>query len=482
MSRWLLGLIYLLSLAAPAVDVGAQATQAPVAGSGVIIGSVRDPSGTPVVGAAVQAVVRRKRWLGPYYETPVGPPDASDDRGQFRLHSLPPGAYVVAVALQQPRQPPGQAPAPSPREITEYVRTFNPGATSLAEAQVIAVQAGTEQTTEIRLARLRFVSVSGVVRTASGEPAANFDVWLRGGPATVGYTGAQGGFMTTMVAGTRSGNDGSFLLSRVPAGSYVLAVTNGSSRRGSDQRFEVAETPIEVQNDSLSGVTAVTAPGATVSGRLEWQGRGPAPWPGRVSRLGSLRAAGVGRETDFGSIDTNIQPDGTFQFTNLYGLRRLVGMSLAFNWTVKSIEAPPEVMNGPNIEVRPGRDITDVKVIIIDRPGTLMAAVFDEASQSYQDGSVLLMPRDPKDIDPLGWGFRATQRNRGEAGAWYYAMEQVLPGPYLAVAIGVEPYRLSADTDLMERARAAAIPIEIGPGMTPLKLPLLRLRPFLQGP
>ena len=96
--------VCLLALAGYANGVESQVTQAPASPSpGVITGTVRDESGTPVVGAAVQAIVRRKRWAGPYYETKVGRPDESDDRGQFRLHSLPPGAYVVAVSLQPPQ-------------------------------------------------------------------------------------------------------------------------------------------------------------------------------------------------------------------------------------------------------------------------------------------------------------------------------------------------------------------------------------------
>lgn len=57
-------------------------------------------------------------------------------------------------------------------------------------------------------------------------------------------------------------------------------------------------------------------------------------------------------------------------------------------------------------------------------------------------------------------------------------MESVLPGTYLAVAIDVEPYRLTNDADLMERARAAAVMVEIKEGQTPLNLRLVRLRPL----
>ena len=470
-------LVCLLALAGDVSGVASLVAQAPASPTpGVITGIVRDESGTPVVGAVVQAVVRRKKWAGPYYETPVGRPDESDDRGQFRLHSLPPGSYVVAASLQ-----PQRLATPVPPETTEYVRTYSPNATALGDAQPIAVGPGSEQSVSVRLARVRLVSVSGIARHSSREPAANFEVSLRGA-ATVGYTGTQTGFVTTSVAGTRTANDGSFMLPRVPAGTYVLAVTNAYARRTPDQPFEIAEIPVEVKDVSLNGVTVVTAPGATLSGRLEWRGNGPVPWPSGSGSLGRIRATGVGRQSDFGVIDTEVQSDGTFRFTNLYGLRQIVAMALSFNWTIAGVEGPKESLVGRNIDVKPGRDITDVRVIIIDRPGTLVATVSDEDDKPFNDGSVLLMPQDPADLDALGWGFRATQKNRGVGSVWYYTMERVVPGSYLAAAIDVEPYRLSSDTDLMERARAAAVSVEIREGETQVNLRLVRLRRFVQAP
>ena len=109
-----------------------------------------------------------------------------------------------------------------------------------------------------------------------------------------------------------------------------------------------------------------------------------------------------------------------------------------------------------------------------------MATVSDEDDRPFLTGSVLLMSRDPSEIDPLGWGYRATQQNRGSDGISYYAMDSILPGSYLAVAIDVEPYRLTGDADLMERARAAAVPVEIREGQVPLGLRVVRLRPFVR--
>jgi hypothetical protein len=82
-------------------------------------------------------------------------------------------------------------------------------------------------------------------------------------------------------------------LSRVPARAYTLTVTNGHTRRG--RPLEIAEIPVEVTDTSIAGIKVTTVRGARVSGRLEWAGGGPVPWP-RNAKLGRIRATAVGRE------------------------------------------------------------------------------------------------------------------------------------------------------------------------------------------
>ena len=472
---WYFPLLCLLVLTEVRTNVRAQSAQSPPPSStGVIAGHVTDESGQPLIGARLQAVGRLKKWAGPYYELPTGRPDESDDRGEFRLHSLPPGQYVVAVSVDDKRPLPEQGGT-----TTRFVRTYNPGTTSLADAQLIAVQARQEQRVTIRVAPMRFMSVSGIATTSSGAPAAHFNVSLHGGPATMSYTGARAGFTIATVASTRVAQNGSFSLSLVPAGSYVLAVSNGGTREG--QPFEIAETPLEVKDESVTGITVVTARGATVSGQLEWAGKGPVPWPSNAATFGRIRATAVGRVSDFASLDSEVQADGSFRFTNLYGLRRVVSLGLPITWAIKSVEGPKDLFDGPNLSIKTGRDVTGLKVVVTNRTGMLWATVIDENNMPFDSGSVLLMPRDATDLDALGWGFRGIQKNYGNNGVWYYTMDALLPGSYLAVAIDVEPYRLTGDTELMERARRAAIPVEVNEGNTTVSLRLTRLRPFVQG-
>jgi hypothetical protein len=58
----------------------------------------------------------------------------------------------------------------------------------------------------------------------------------------------------------------------------------------------------------------------------------------------------------------------------------------------------------------------------------------------------------------------------------------VSPGSYLMIGIDIGAHLLSADADLMQRARAAATPIDITPGVTQRRLQIVRLRQFIRHP
>ena len=447
------------------------AQEPPVTGApppaGVIVGTVTDASGAPLVGVKVQAVGRRQRWAGPYYELPTGKQDETDDRGRFRLYFLPAGRYTVAVLAPSP--PPGQPAPPSP---TEHLRTYAPGTTSLADAAMVTVAPGAEPALTIRVTPARFVTINGRVTTSDGLAATDFEVWLERRTGTLSYSGMQGGFAATMTTQTRTGKDGSFTLTRVASGTYTVTVTNGRTRR--DQPFEIAEMPIEVTDMPVTNVAVRTARGAAVSGRLEWAGRGPAPWPRRAATLGKIRATAIGRTADFASVDSEVQPDGTFRFSSLYGSRRIEALSLPPDWVIASVIKSNGTIAAPNLDVTPGADISDLRIVVTNRTGTLDAVVADEQNQPAGGASLLLMPREPGELDALGWGFRLGQKKQSGDG---YTVEHVLPGSYLAVAIDVAPFHLTADAELMTRVRAAATPIEVAEGNASVRLRLVRVQP-----
>jgi hypothetical protein len=122
--------------------------------------------------------------------------------------------------------------------------------------------------------------------------------------------------MTTRIGGTSVAKDGSFSMSGIPPGTYTLTVTNGYSRRGAT--LEIAETPLEVRDTSITDIKVLTARGATVSGRLEWAGPGPPPWP-RKATLGRIRAVAVGRSGISRRWTARFNPMGRFNSQTYMG-------------------------------------------------------------------------------------------------------------------------------------------------------------------
>jgi hypothetical protein len=104
--------------------------------AGAIEGRVVDTNGDPLVNIVVQA--RGVADTGPGLAAVIQPV-RSDDRGRYRLHSLPPGTYVVEVAPLS-----RLAPAGAPRAALSGPRMYYPGVARIEDASPIVVGAQQE--------------------------------------------------------------------------------------------------------------------------------------------------------------------------------------------------------------------------------------------------------------------------------------------------------------------------------------------------
>ncbi len=128
--------------------------------SGVITGTVTDARGDPVPGMTVAALqvsgfgVRRRivRTIG----------SSTDDRGYYRIPSLPAGTYGVVVSGQ-----PFKGLAIASVEEVAYPRTFYPGTTDPEQAQLMQVKAGQEVRGDLTL---RAVPSGKIVGTTPNVP------------------------------------------------------------------------------------------------------------------------------------------------------------------------------------------------------------------------------------------------------------------------------------------------------------------------
>lgn len=229
---------------------------------GTIAGTVYDDSGEPVVGAAVRVLERTV--VAGTHQLQMSASVTTDDRGMYRIGSLPPGEYVVVLPmtppiplkgmmllpdLPLPAPPPGggggmaftatysvsggggggrfttvqsdSSAGLGPAGFTEdghelwYQTTFYPSAVSSARADILTIKPGEERAgVDFTIKAVRTVNVSGTLVDANG-PAVSTAVTL---------VPAEAGDLVSPIETAYATTDatGHFQFSRVPAGQYSL--------------------------------------------------------------------------------------------------------------------------------------------------------------------------------------------------------------------------------------------------------------------
>ncbi|MEU1872945.1 MFS transporter [Streptomyces sp. NPDC019793] len=233
---------------APQVQPAAQVPPArsPYAGGIPVCGTVQHPDGTVVPRAALTLIDVGGQQIGR---------GASGDDGRYALATPGSGAYVLIAAAG------GHQP------------------------QAVSVTVG-ERPVELDVVLGGAGRLAGSVMTADGSPVRD---------ATVTLTNVHG----EVVATTRSGREGGYVITELVAGEYTLA--------GSAPAFRPAALPVSVQAARETRQDVELAGGAVLRGTVRASG-------GRVvedARVTLLDAAG-------NVVDTlTTGPDGTFRFVDL---------------------------------------------------------------------------------------------------------------------------------------------------------------------
>ncbi|MDX2041518.1 MAG: carboxypeptidase-like regulatory domain-containing protein [Acidobacteriota bacterium] len=272
----------------------------------VITGRVTDPIGNPVVEKTVQLSKMDAR--GNFVRFGVGYQSlTTDDRGVYRVHSLPAGKYKISLGYSQQD---GFRPEVS-RQY--YVKTFHPNVIDEKEAKIIELRDGSETTDiDIKIAEAKktYDVFGKVIEAATGQPV----VGVRIGQMPVQPTGNVSGGVMMSMASMPTDTNGDFHLQGLTSGKYLLLADSRYDSVAAD--FYSDTTPVEINESDVVGVEIRAHRGASISGVAVVEGTND---PAILKQLTSLNLNLIYRASTESSSNRNARPaaNGTFRLRGL---------------------------------------------------------------------------------------------------------------------------------------------------------------------
>ena len=216
---------FVRSSAAPTIDVveghSLEDVVLPLGGGGSIAGRVRNADGR-ANGSFTVIALRRRVDADGHVSTSMGSLGQPSADGSFRISTLPAGEYVVVAA------PLPSAPRPASDATTTVAPTFFPGTTDLQTAQAILVTMGDAiNGIDFQLTSAAVFAIEGTVVRGDGTPVARALVFLTWDPRNAGAGPIQ-------AVSAWSGDDGTFTLTGVVPGNYLLTASVPIPRQPGD--------------------------------------------------------------------------------------------------------------------------------------------------------------------------------------------------------------------------------------------------------
>ena len=426
--------------------------------AGAMTGRIFDRAGEPVLGARVQAL-RRRVIDGKAGLQVTGATDTTDDTGAYRLYGLPPGEYYVTATPRQIEDRSGRLV--SGAVPGRGAPIFYPGTANRDEAQRVSVSVSGEARADMNLFDVPTSRVSGIVLNSSGAPAAGAMVSLVARDLDFSGSGPNESLLPLRIQ-TDAAPDGTFELTGVPPGSFILRVqtrvdisTIGPAPNRNldpDRRFvfidapalESALVPITVVDD-VTRLSVTTVRPGTMDVVFAADDGVTAPLP-RGARL-TVR---TGERSE--SLMTSHGAAGdAMMVVSLAVASRVTVEGLPPTWAVKTISLDGEDVTDQPIDVK-GRQQAVLRVVLTDRVTEVVGSI---ASSSFAGGGKA--PRATIVVfadDETKWSFpsRFIQTARTDAqGA--FQVTGLPPQEYRVIAVDYLEDGEESDPEFLKRMR-----------------------------
>jgi hypothetical protein len=394
----------------------------------VISVRVSDEFGEPLAGVQVQ--VQRFQY-GPDGQrrlvqaaSPTSAFSGTDDRGEFRAYGLMPGEYVV-LGSQRSVLGGGALPPGAGNDAGEgFSPTYYPGTISSAEAQPISIGVAQETSVQFAMVASRLSRISGRAVDSQGRPAAGTQITL----------------VTTTGNGTSSSGvgavapDGSFSVGGVSPGEHTLQFRQGRAAVPG----EAASVPIVVAGADIDGLQVTTGPGATITGRLVWEGTSPRTTTSAPAAL-RVSAAQADPQRQFAMLGAFNNPldngtpddDGNFTLSGVSGRVFFGVQGTAPGWVVKSVSLDGEDITDAPLDVTGRTSVPDLRIVLTDKLTNINGQVMDARGAALKDYVVVIQGAEQKEPLIASRSIRVVRPdNTGR-----FETRGLRPGRYVATAL-----------------------------------------------
>ena len=446
-----------------------------------IAGVLRDDTGAPVEGIAVSVIPARTNGT-PAVLSLSNSPATTNDLGEFRIFGLPPGSYLIAAApssggggamramtdaevdaafdavRRRTTAANAKPPEPEPPRPFAYAPIYFPGTPILSQASPITLASGQEHSgLEFALQRVGTSLIEGMVSRSDGQSAVGTTVQMTA-------VAPPGPFATDspLVLQATAAADGSFQVPQVPPGDYTLV-----ARAGSGGAALWGLTSVSVGGADVTGVAISVEPGATVSGRVRFDGTAKPPADLTRLRVTMMPAEvlaqkpGTTIRTIAFSPGVPLRADGSFELTGVppgtFALQ-ILPIDTANWWGRSALLGERDLFDGM-IEV--GRaSLTDVVVTFTDKRSELSGTLQTASGAPASDVFVIAYA-----TNPAMWGPRARRVQAVRPGVdGRFAIKDLPPGEYYLSAVTEVDQEELQEAKFLEELIKASIKISIGEG------------------
>ena len=414
----------------------------------VIRGRVVDEYGEPA--PEVQIAVERYQFIrGQRRLGPAGRMVTTNDIGEFRLFGIAPGQYYLSATWRNPN---GIAPAENPNDRTAYAPLYFPGTVNVNEAQRVTLMAGQELSDVVFVLKpIKAARVSGTVLGADGKPMT---------PGTVIVAQTNAGFGMSMAGMTQIRPDGSFIVTGLAPGTYMLRTQRmGPPGEGP----ETGMATVTITGDDVPNVVMIAAKPSILTGRIVVD-------PSALASLPPVLMIGV-QPAEFIGIPAPPPPparvadDFTFETKSPPGRMRVTlgGMGPPpAGWAVRAVRVNGVDVTDAGIEIQPAEDVTGVELELTNKLTVVSGVVTNSRGEPAKDYTAIVFSQ-----DTAKWTgatrYQATGRPDQEG---RFKISAVPPGEYYVAAVDrVEPGQWT-DPDFLETIRASATSISLDEGET----------------